>query len=72
MQYNALKYAVLSGGVNHIDTGHTFRRHRAEFTVATALTTLFQKYGLTRDEVFINTKQGFVGHDSIMDLPVEA
>ena len=21
-QYNALKYAILSGGVNHIDTGH--------------------------------------------------
>ena len=26
LQYNALKYAVLSGGVNHIDTGQQYRR----------------------------------------------
>ena len=36
-QYNALKYAILSGGLNHIDTGHAFRQHRAELTIGKLL-----------------------------------
>ena len=55
-QYNALKYAILSGGMNHIDTGHSFRQHRAELTIGKLLPTLFEKYGLERDEIFVNSK----------------
>ena len=55
-QYNSLKYAILSGGMNHIDTGHSFRQHRAELTIGKLLTTLFEKYGVEREELFINSK----------------
>lgn len=68
LQYNALKYAVLSGGVNHIDTGHQYRRHRSEFVVGLALRTLIEKFGLKREEVFITSKQGFVGFNSIDNI----
>ena len=54
--YCALKYAIMSGGVNHIDTSHTFRRHRSELVVGKVLHTLIEKYGLEREEVFINSK----------------
>ena len=65
MQYNTLKYGILSGGINHIDTGHQYRRHRAERVVGLVLRTLTEKFGLQRDEVFITSKQGFVGYNSI-------
>jgi len=68
LQYTSLKYAVLSGGVNHIDTGHQYRRHRSEHVVGQVLRTLTEKYGLSREEVFITSKQGFVGYDSIDNI----
>ena len=70
-QYNALKYAVLSGGVNHIDTGHAFRWHRSEQIVGKVLATLFEKYGLKRDEIFINSKQGTLGYNAYEQAPPE-
>ena len=45
-QYFVLKQMVLSGGINHIDTGHFVRGHRAELVVGKALRTLFNKFGL--------------------------
>lgn len=66
-----LRQALLSGGINHIDTGHSFREHRAEYTVAKVLRTLFNKFGLSREEVFINSKQGFIGNNSYVDAPQE-
>ena len=69
--YMVLRQALLSGGVNHIDTGHSFRDHRAEYTVAKVLRTLFNKFGLSREEVFINSKQGFIGNNSFVDAPQE-
>lgn len=55
-QYMNIRSAVLSGGINHIDTGHFFRCHRAEHTVGKALQTLHRKFGLQREEVFITSK----------------
>lgn len=55
-QYNSLKASVMSGGVNHIDTGHTFRKGKSERTVGVAVRTLIEKYGFSRDELFINSK----------------
>ena len=63
-QYFVLKNVLLSGGINHIDTGHSLRSHRAEYTSGRVLRTLFNKFGLGREEVFVNSKQGFVGNNA--------
>ena len=44
--YCSLRYAVMGGGCNHLDTGHTFRSHRSEYVVGRVLRTLIEKYGL--------------------------
>ena len=48
-QYLSLKHALLSGGVNHIDTGSTQRQQDAERVVGQVLQTVTQKYGYGRD-----------------------
>ena len=59
-QYNSLKYQILSGGINHIDSGHQFRWHKTELILGQLLNTLFEKYKLGRDEIFITSKQGYL------------
>ena len=66
--YNSLKAAVLTGGVNRIDTGHTFRRFRSERIVGLVLRTLINKYQVSRDELYIQSKQGFVGRDVVSEV----
>lgn len=68
IQYNCLKHAILSG-VNQVDTGHSFRRHRSEYIVGLVLRTLVQKYGLDRSEVNVVSKQGWVGNDDHNEVP---
>ena len=55
-----MKYQILSGGINQIDSGHHFRWHKTEYTLGKLLNTLFQKYRLGRDEIFITSKQGYL------------
>ena len=62
---------MLSGGINQIDTGHTYRQHRSELVVGKALKTMFKKFGMQRDEVFINSKQGFIGENHFEQAPAE-
>lgn len=40
---------MLSGGINHIDTAPNFRYMKSEKTVGRILTTLDNKYGISRD-----------------------
>jgi len=47
--YNAIKTAVMSGGVNHIDTAPNYRYMKSERTVGKILTTLQNKYDINRD-----------------------
>ncbi len=61
----------MSGGVNMIDTAHQFRRQRAERLTGVVLRTLIEKYGFSRDEFFINTKQGFLQEDCFERVPAE-
>jgi len=49
LMYDAIKTSVLSGGVNHIDTAPNYRYKKSESTVGRILTTLDNKYGITRD-----------------------
>jgi len=55
-QYNSIKYALLSGGMNFIDTGSHFRAQRGELMTGLALRTLFEKFGMQRNEVFVSSK----------------
>jgi len=62
--YNAIKTSVLSGGVNHIDTAPNYRYMRSEKTVGKILTVLDNKYGITRDQLFVGSKGGYVPEDA--------
>jgi diketogulonate reductase-like aldo/keto reductase len=61
----------MSGGCNHIDTSSTFRRHRSEIIVGQAIKALIRKYGLKRQEIFINSKQGFISEDEFYQEPID-
>lgn len=49
LMYDGIKTSVLSGGVNHIDTAPNYRYMKSERTVGRVLTTLDNKYGISRD-----------------------
>ena len=62
--YNAIKTSVLSGGINHIDTAPNYRYMRSEKTVGKILTVLDNKYDITRDQLFVASKCGYVPEDA--------
>jgi aryl-alcohol dehydrogenase-like predicted oxidoreductase len=62
--YDAIKQSVLSGGINHIDTAPNYRYMKSERTIGKILTTLESKYNITRDQLFISTKAGYVPEDA--------
>jgi aryl-alcohol dehydrogenase-like predicted oxidoreductase len=63
LQYDAIKQSVLSGGLNHIDTAPNYRYMKSERTVGKILTSLHSKYDITRDELFVTSKVGYVPED---------
>lgn len=62
--YNAVKLLVQSGGVNVLDTAINYRCQKAERAVGAAVKTLIEKHGISRDELFIQSKNGYVPDDS--------
>ena len=58
--YDAIKSSVLSGGLNHIDTAPNYRYMKSEETIGKILTTLDNKYGIMRDQVFVASKVGYI------------
>ena len=64
LMYDGIKTSVLSGGINHIDTAPNYRYMKSERTVGKVLTTLETKYGITRDQLFVSSKVGFVAEDA--------
>ena len=68
--YDAIKQSVLSGGINHIDTAPNFRYMQSEKTVGKALTTLESKYGISRDQLFVTTKAGYIPEDAENEIPL--
>ena len=64
LMYDGIKTAALSGGVNVFDTAPNYRYTKSERTLGRALTTLDNKYGITRDQVFIQTKGGYIPEDA--------
>ena len=60
---NAVKQSVLSG-VNVIDTAINYRAQKAERSVGKALSELIQEEKITRNQVFISSKNGYVTNDA--------
>ena len=71
LQYISLKHALMSGGLNHIDTASHFRNQKSERVVGQVIRTLSEKYGYDRDQIFISSKQGFTSTDDTEDCPRE-
>jgi len=62
--YDAVKQVVLGGSINHIDTAANYRYMKSELTLGKILTTLSSKYQVTRDQLFITSKAGYVPEDA--------
>ena len=62
MVKNAVKKSVLAG-VNVIDTAINYRAQKAERSVGQAISELVNENKISRDEIFISTKNGYVTND---------
>ena len=60
---NAVKKSILSG-INVIDTAINYRSQKAERSVGKAISELIDEKKITRDQVFISTKNGYVTNDA--------
>jgi aryl-alcohol dehydrogenase-like predicted oxidoreductase len=60
---NAIKQSVLSG-VNVIDTAINYRAQKAERSVGKAVSELIKEGKITRDQIFISTKNGYITNDA--------
>ena len=59
---NAVKKSILSG-VNVIDTAINYRAQKAERSVGQAISELIDEKKISRNEVFVSTKNGYVTND---------
>ena len=59
---NAVKQSILSG-VNVIDTAINYRAQKAERSVGRAMTDLISEEKITRDQIFLCTKNGYLTND---------
>ena len=55
--------SVSSGGVNHIDTAINYRYMKSERTIGAALRFLIDQRAISRDQVFIASKSGYIAAD---------
>ena len=60
---NAIKKSVHSG-INVIDTAINYRAQRAERSVGRAISELISEGKISRDEIFVSTKNGYVTNDA--------
>jgi len=60
---NAVKQSILSG-VNVIDTAINYRAQKAERSVGRALSELIKEGKITRDQIFLCTKNGYLTNDA--------
>ena len=64
---SAVKQSVLSG-VNVIDTAINYRSQKAERSVGKALSELIMEGKITRDQIFLSSKNGYVTNDADVEL----
>ena len=60
---NAVKQSILSG-INVIDTAINYRAQKAERSVGNAISELINEGKITRDQIFLCTKNGYVTNDA--------
>lgn len=60
---SAVKNSILSG-INVVDTAINYRAQKAERSVGSAINELIQEDKLSRDEIFVSTKNGYVTNDA--------
>ena len=60
---DAVKKSIL-GGINVIDTAINYRAQKAERAVGKAISELITEGKITRDQVFVSTKNGYVTNDA--------
>ena len=64
---NAVKQSITSG-VNVVDTAINYRSQKAERSVGKAISELIQEGKISRDQIFLSTKNGYVTNDADVKL----
>jgi len=60
---NAVKQSIQSG-INVVDTAINYRSQKAERSVGKAISELIEEEKITRDQIFISSKNGYVTNDA--------
>lgn len=63
----AVKHTITSG-INVIDTAINYRAQKAERSVGKAISELIQDKKISRDQIFLSTKNGYVTNDADVQL----
>jgi aryl-alcohol dehydrogenase-like predicted oxidoreductase len=64
---NAVKQSILSG-INIIDTAINYRSQKSERSVGKSILELIQDKKISRDQIFLSTKNGYVTNDADIQL----
>jgi len=64
---DAVKRSIISG-INVIDTAINYRSQKAERSVGKAVSELIQEEKISRDQIFLSTKNGYVTNDADVQL----
>ena len=64
---NAVKQSILSG-INVIDTAINYRSQKAERSVGNAISELIKEGKISREQIFISSKNGYVTNDADVKL----
>ncbi len=64
---NAVKQSILSG-INVVDTAINYRSQKAERSVGKAISELIQEGKISRDQIFVSSKNGYVTNDADINL----
>ena len=64
---NAVKQSVISG-INVIDTAINYRSQKAERSIGKAISELIQEKKISRDQIFVSTKNGYMTNDADVNL----
>jgi len=64
---NAVKQSITSG-INVVDTAINYRSQKAERSVGKAISELIHEEKISRDQVFLSTKNGYVTNDADVQL----
>ena len=67
MVVKAVKQSITSG-INVIDTAINYRSQKAERSVGKAISEVIEENKITRDQIFVSTKNGYVTNDADVQL----